>query len=132
MQNNMICFILSKPSRYHVGFEEFKKVEFLPVKLMVEQLKLMFNIINGVAPTYLGSQILMVHTQHAHATMATARCHVLTVGQEIIYFVQELIYGITSHLTLTCQEQKGILNKKLGFTCGINKNQTLLIHLSHI
>ena len=41
---------------HHVGMNEFKRVEFLPVKLRVEQLKLkhMYNIINGVAPKYLG------------------------------------------------------------------------------
>ena len=73
MQNNMICFILPKPTRYHIGINEIKRVEFLPVKLRFEQLKLnhMYNIINGVAPKYLGSQILMVHTQHAHETRAS-------------------------------------------------------------
>lgn len=75
MQNNMIRFILCKPSRYHVTFNDFKKVDFLPVKLRVEQLKLnhMFNIINGIAPKYLGSQIVMVHTQHTHETRASVR-----------------------------------------------------------
>ena len=50
-------------------------MDFLPVKLRVEQLKLnhMFNIINGLAPKYLGSQIVMVHTQHAHETRASVR-----------------------------------------------------------
>ena len=80
----------------------------------------MFNIINGVAPKYLGSQILMVHTQHAHATRASVRsCKVPCVNSEARHFIQELFYGITSHLTLRWQKQKGILNKKLGFTCGI-------------
>ena len=81
----MIRFILSKPSRYHVGRNEFKRVEFLPVKLRVEQLKLnhMYSIINGEAPKYLGFQILMVHTQHAHETRASVRsCKVPCVNSE--------------------------------------------------
>ena len=75
MQNNMIRFILGKPPRYHVTFNDFKKVDILPVKLRVEQLKLnhMFNIINGIAPKYLGSEIVMVNSQHNHATRASVR-----------------------------------------------------------
>ena len=47
MQNNMIRFILSKPSRYHVGINEFKRVEFLPVN--GEQLKQSYvQYISGV------------------------------------------------------------------------------------
>ena len=60
-------------------------MESLPVKLRVEQLKLhhMYNIINGVAPKYVGSQILMLHTEHAHGTRASVpSCKVPCVNSE--------------------------------------------------
>ena len=43
----------------------------------------MYSIINGVDPKYLGFQILMVHTQHAHETRASVRsCKVPCVNSE--------------------------------------------------
>ena len=43
--------------------------------LRVEQLKLnhMFNIVNGQAPKYLGSNVTVVHTQHRHNSRASIR-----------------------------------------------------------
>ena len=57
-------------SGIHVGSNEFKLVGLLPIEYRVEQLMLghMFNIINGNAPTYLTSGIIM--NQHRYSTRA--------------------------------------------------------------
>ena len=53
-----------------MGANEFKHVGLLPIEYRVEQLMLghMFNIINGNAPTYLISGIIM--NQHRYSTRA--------------------------------------------------------------
>ena len=58
-QNKVIRFILGLPSRSHIGPTEFSGASMLPVPLRVDQLKLnhMYNIINGIAPSYLKSEI---------------------------------------------------------------------------
>ena len=66
-QNKVIRFILSLPSRSHIGPTEFSRASMLSVPLRVDQLKLnhMCNIINGIAPSYLKSEILIAgHTGH--------------------------------------------------------------------
>ena len=62
--------MLNAPWRFHVGSNEFKLVGLLPIEYRVEQLMLghMFNIINGIAPTYLISGIIM--NQHRYSTRA--------------------------------------------------------------
>ena len=69
-QNKIIRFMLNAPWRFHVGSNEFKLVGLLPIEYRVEQLMLghMFNIINGKAPTYLISGIIM--NQHRYSTRA--------------------------------------------------------------
>ena len=65
-QNKVIRFILSLPSRSHIGPTEFSGASMLPVPLRVDQLKLnhMYNI-NGIAPSYLKSEISIAgHTSH--------------------------------------------------------------------
>ena len=58
-QKKVICFILGLPSRSHIGPTEFSGASMLPVPLRVDQLKLnhMYNIINGIAPSYLKNEI---------------------------------------------------------------------------
>ena len=66
-QNKVIRFILGLPSRSHIGPTEFSGASMLPVPLRVDQLKLnhMYNIINGIAPSYLKSEISIAgHTGH--------------------------------------------------------------------
>ena len=66
-QNKVICFILGLPSRSHIGTTEFSGANMLPVPLRVDQLKLnhMYNIINGIAPSYLKREISIAdHTGH--------------------------------------------------------------------
>ena len=67
IQNKVIRFILGLPSRSHIGPTEFSGAHMLPVPLRVDQLKLnhMYNIINGIAPSYLKSEISITgHTGH--------------------------------------------------------------------
>ena len=63
-QNKVIRFILGLPSKSPT---EFSGASMLPVPLRVDQLKLnhMYNIINGIAPSYLKSEISIAdHTGH--------------------------------------------------------------------
>ena len=55
----VICFILGLPSRSHIGPTEFSGASMFLVPLRKNQLKLndMYNIINGIAPSYLESEI---------------------------------------------------------------------------
>ena len=65
-QNKVICLIVALPSRSHIGPTEFSGASMLPVPLRVDQLKLnhMYNIINGIAPSYLKSEILIAMQSH--------------------------------------------------------------------
>ena len=66
-QNKVIRFILGLHSRSHIGPTECSGASMLPVPLRVDQLKLnhMYNIINGIAPSYLKSEISIAdHTGH--------------------------------------------------------------------
>ena len=66
MPAKKMWYLLKAPPRTLIGREEFKKAGLLPLHLRVEQLKLnhMFNIVNGQAPKYLGSNVTVVPTQH--------------------------------------------------------------------
>ena len=73
MQNKAVRYLLNLPPRTHISREDFKMAGMLPVHLRVEQLKLshMYNIIHSTAPSYLNTQIVMVHSQHHHNTRAS-------------------------------------------------------------
>ena len=73
MQNKAVRYLLNLPPRTHLSREEFKNAGMLPVHLRVQQLKLnqMYNIIHKTAPSYLSTQIVMVHTKHQHNTRAS-------------------------------------------------------------
>ena len=70
-QNKIVRFLLNAPPRFHVGANEFKTVGLLHVECRVEQLKLghMCNIINLTAPSYLRTNVEMVH--HRYPTRAS-------------------------------------------------------------
>ena len=81
-QNKVIRFILGLPSRSHIGPTEFSGASMLPVPLRVDQLKLnhLYNIINGIAPSYLKSEISIAgHTSHVTQSGNRA-CFVLRVN----------------------------------------------------
>ena len=56
-QNKMIRFVLGKNSRFHVGYKEFKNLNWLNVTRRVDYFTylLMFNISCGTAPDYMSS-----------------------------------------------------------------------------
>ena len=65
--NKVIRFILGLPSRSHIGPTELSGANMLTVPLRVDQLKLnhMYSIINGIAPSYLKSEVAIAdHTGH--------------------------------------------------------------------
>ncbi len=67
-QNKVIRFLLNAPARSHIGAHEFGLIGMLPVELRVKQLKLnlVYNIVNGNAPTYLSPPFELTRklTQH--------------------------------------------------------------------
>ena len=73
-QNKVIRFILGLPSRSHIGVTEFSSACILPVPLRVDQLKLnhMYNIVNGISPHYLRSEVSMAGN-HGHNTRSGNR-----------------------------------------------------------
>ena len=129
-QNKIIRFIwmLNAPWRFHVGANEFKHVELLPIEYRVEQLMLgqMFNIINGNAPTYLISGINM--NQHRYSTRAR-ELSVLFLGIKVLDLHHSCIKGyatgITYHLKLSNAPLKTLLNIKLRAKERINVQKKL-------
>ena len=64
-QNKVISFTLGLPSRSHIGPTEFSGANMLPMPLRVDQVIHMYSIINGIAPSYLKSEIAIAdHTGH--------------------------------------------------------------------
>ena len=56
-QNKMIRYLLNYGCRRHIGFNDFKKSNFLDINARVDymSLNMMFNIFNNVAPSYTGA-----------------------------------------------------------------------------
>ena len=72
-QNKIIRFLLNAPVRTHIGAEEFKQVNMLPVHMRVTQLKLnlMFKILHGNAPIFLSNQFSFVRNSHSVNTRSS-------------------------------------------------------------
>ena len=73
MQNKIVKYMLNGPTKTHIGYEQFKQVDLLPVENRVEQLKLghMYSIINNSAPDYIQTDVKMVRNHHRHGTRAS-------------------------------------------------------------
>ena len=105
-QNKVIRFILGLPSRSHIGPAEFSGANMLPLPLRVDQLKLnhMYSIINGIAPSYLKSEIVITG-HHGHGTRSGNRaCFVPRVNS---FAIKSFFYtGIKqwNYLILECRE----------------------------
>ena len=105
-QNKVIRFILGLPSRSHIDPTEFSGVNMLPVPLRVDQLKLnhIYSIINGIAPSYLKSEI-EITGHHGHVTRSGNRaCFVPRVNGFAIksFFYTGLNSGMLFPLLLNC------------------------------
>ena len=69
-QNKIIRFVFGLGSREHVGCNEFLELDWLPVNIRVEQIKLNHfqRIINHTAPSYLTDSIDLSRDLHSHST----------------------------------------------------------------
>ena len=69
-QNKIIRFLLNAHPRTHIGPNEFRLVNMLPVELRVDQLKLnhVFNILNNTAPSYLTANFQLKTSHHSTNT----------------------------------------------------------------
>ena len=79
LQNKTIRFVLNCSPRTHIGFNEFKIINWIPVSEHVKQIKLnnMFRIIHGTAPKYLRDSFLMVSQEHDRYTRTSVQSLVL-------------------------------------------------------
>ena len=103
-QTKVNRFILGLPSRAHIGPTEFSGANMLPVPLRIDQLKLnhMYSIINGIAPSYFKSEIVIAdHTGHVTRSGNRA-CFVLRVNSFAIksFSIQVLNNGMLFPLLL--------------------------------
>ena len=73
-QNKMIRYVLGLHPRSHIGYNEFKIVNWLPVEKRVQQLNVnhMFKIFNNTAPSYLSEQFERVQNQHHYRTRGSS------------------------------------------------------------
>ena len=118
-QNKVIRFILGLPSRSHIGPVEFSGANMLPVPLRVDQLKLnhMYSIINGIAPSYLKSEIAITG-HHGHVTQSGNRaCFVPRVNS---FAIKSFFYtGIKQWNALPSATQ--LLSNKQAFKSEVKK-----------
>ena len=79
LQNKTIRFVLNCSPRTHIGFNEFKIINWIPVSEHVKQIKLnnMFRIIHGTAPKYLRVSFFMVSQEHDRYTRTSVQSLVL-------------------------------------------------------
>ena len=79
LQNKTIRFVLNCSPRTHIGFNEFKIINWIPVSERVKQIKLnnMFRIIHGTAPKYLRDSFFMVSQEHDRYTRTSVQSLVL-------------------------------------------------------
>ena len=70
LQNKTIRFVLDLTPRSHIGYSEFNRVNWLPVRFRVQQIVStnMHRLIHGNAPLYLREGISMVHERHSYNT----------------------------------------------------------------
>jgi hypothetical protein len=73
-QNKIIRYVLGLNPRSHLGYEEFRKVGWLPVKYRVDQIKLnhMHKIVGGNCPDYMKEGMVMLRSMHNHNTRHSA------------------------------------------------------------
>ena len=118
-QNKVICFILGLLTRSHIGPTEFSGANMLPMPLRVDQLKLNHksSIINGIAPSYLKSEIAITG-HHGHVTRSGNRaCFVPRVNG---FAIKSFFYtGIREGNALPSATQ--VLSNKQAFKSEVKK-----------
>ena len=89
-QNKCMRFICDYPSRHHISFKDFKKLNYLSVSKRVDYLTLcnMYNIINKQGPSY--QLELIKPCSHKHSTRQNVNSveieSVKTFGKSSFYF----------------------------------------------
>ena len=70
LQNKTIRFVLDLTTRSHIGYSEFNRVKWLPVRFRVQQIVStnMHRLIHGNAPLYLREGISMVQERYSNNT----------------------------------------------------------------
>ena len=70
LQNKTIRFVLDLTPRSHIGYSEFNRVNWLPVRFRVQQIVStnMYRLIHGNAPLYLREGISMAQERHSYNT----------------------------------------------------------------
>ena len=68
LQNKTIRFVLDLTPRSHIGYSEFNRVNWLPVRFRVQQIVStnMYRLIHGNAALYLREGISMVQERHSY------------------------------------------------------------------
>ncbi len=117
-QNKIIRSVLNLPSRSHIGFEEFKKVNWLPVNSRVSQIVLnhMFKIVNKTSPSFLQDNIIRSSKIHNHSTRSGSQAifqpRTGTHGQKSFYFNGIKLWNSLPHMVQT-QQCKDIFKKEV-------------------
>ena len=70
LQNKTIRFVLDLTPRSHIGYSEFNRVNWLPIRFRVQQIVStnMHRLIHGNAPLYLREGISIVQERHSYNT----------------------------------------------------------------
>jgi len=79
-QNKLIRFVLNLGHMSHIGIEQFKVLNWLPVQKRVEQTTLchVFKIKNGLAPEYMSENFVPFDTLHSYKTRSSeSGCYIL-------------------------------------------------------
>lgn len=70
LQNKIIRFVLGLSPRSHIGYREFRQINWLPVEKRVDQIILshLQRILHGKAPSYMEKNFILISQQHSHFT----------------------------------------------------------------
>ena len=115
-QNKIVRFLLKAPPRTHIGANEFRLVNMLPVELRAKQLKLnlVHNILNGTAPDYLNTAFKLTRSQHnintRSGTMSLQIPHVKSFGKNTFNYTGILAWNELP-TEIKCQTSKFLFKK---------------------
>ena len=86
-QNRMIRYVLDSEDRFHIGYDSFVKLNWLPVQKRMDYLTLssMYNIFNSSAPMYMFSQFARVSSQPRTSNLIVPSHNVNIVIKQDMY-----------------------------------------------
>ena len=85
LQNKTIRFVLDLTPRSHIGYSEFNRINWLPVRFRVQQIVStnMHSLVHGNAPLYLREGIFMVQERHSYNTRNSVRSLIVPIGSTV-------------------------------------------------